>query len=116
MNRKTIDKIMNRLDVNEICDILDNNAEINIPQLKLYDFLIDICGTNKYSEIIFILKNELKTETALTCLNEIEAISQIFSECAKLQNAINIVPPRLVLLLMLYLSSLNIDEYMSDEA
>lgn len=116
MNRKTIDKILSRLDANEICGILDNNAEINIPQLKLYDFLIDVRGTNKYSELILILKKELKTEIALTYIYEIEAINQIFSECTKLQNAINLVPPKLVLQLMLYWGSLNIDEYMSDKA
>lgn len=116
MNRKTVDKILSRLDINEICGILDNNAEVNIPQLKLYDFLIDVRGINKYSEIISILKRELKTEHALTYVNEIEVINQIFSECAKLQNAINLVPPKLILPLMLYWGSLNIDEYKSDKA
>lgn len=116
MNRKTADKIMNRLDVNEICGMLDNDSDVNIPQLKLYDFLIDVRGTNKYSEIISLLKKELKTKIALTYIDEIEAINRIFSECAKLQNAINLVPPKLVLPLMLYCGSLNIDEYISDEA
>ncbi len=116
MNRKTVDKIMSRLDINEICSLLDTNAEVNIPQLKLYDFLVDIRGTNKYSEIILILRKELKTEVALTYINEIEVINKIFSECAKLQNAINLVPPKLVLPLMLYWASLNIDEYISDKA
>ncbi len=116
MNRKTVDKIMKRLDVNEICGMLDNDSNENIPQLKLYDFLIDVRGTNKFSEIISVLKGKLKTEHALTYINEIEVINQIFSECAKLQNAINIVPPKLILPLMLYWGSLNIDEYISDEA
>lgn len=116
MNRKTADKIMNRLDVNEICGLLDNDSAVNIPQIKLYDFLIDVRGTNKYSEIISILKRELKTQNALTYINEIEVINQIFSECAKLQNAINLVPPKLILPLMLYWSSLNIDEYKSAKA
>lgn len=116
MNRKTADKIMNRLDVNEICGMLDNDSNVNIPQLKLYDFLIDFRGTNKYSEIILILKKELKTENALTYINEIEMINRIFSECAKMQNAINLVPPKLLLPLMLYWGSLNIDEYNSDKA
>ncbi len=107
---------MSRLDINEICSLLDTNAEVNIPQLKLYDFLVDIRGTNKYSEIILILRKELKTEVALTYINEIEVINKIFSECAKLQNAINLVPPKLVLPLMLYWASLNIDEYISDKA
>jgi len=116
MNRKTVDKIMCRQDINEICDLLDTNAELNIPQLKIYDFLIDIRGTNKYKETITILKDKLKTETALKYISEIEVINQIFSECAKLQNAINLVPPKLVLPLMLYCCSLNIDEYTSDKA
>ncbi len=116
MNRKTVDKIMKRLDVNEICGMLDNDSNENVPQLKLYDFLIDVRGTNKFTEIISILKRELKTEHALTYVNEIEVINQIFSECAKLQNAINLVPPKLILPLMLYWGSLNIDEYISDEA
>ena len=38
MNRKTVDKIMKRLDVNEICGMLDNDSNENVPQLKLYDF------------------------------------------------------------------------------
>jgi len=116
VNKKTIDKFIDRFDINEICDLVEGDKKVKISELKTYDFLIDFRGTNKYNEKINLLKNNLKTENALNYIKEIEVINKIFSECTKLQNAINVVPSKLVLPLMLYWGSCCVDEFKSPKA
>lgn len=117
MDKKIIDRIINKCDIEELCTLIQNgNIKENIIGLKKIDFLVDIRGSNKYNDVINLLQDKFSVGEVAKYINEIKVINNIFAECAKLQNEINIVPPRLIFPLMLHWGSYNIDKYKSPKA
>lgn len=116
MDKKTIEKIINRFNVEEISKLLDNDSEINIANLKLNDFLVDVRGNNKYADKIELLKTHTKTDKALKYIQELIMINKIFAECNKLQQQINLIAPKQVLPLILHWGSYFIDKYKTSKA
>ncbi|MCH5152530.1 MAG: hypothetical protein J1F68_01020 [Clostridiales bacterium] len=117
MNKKTVDRIIDNSDTEELCNLIQNgNFLENIKELKSCDFLVDVRGTHKFNKLVDDILEKLQIKEAIAYLEEINIINAIFEECARLQSKIDAVPPNLILPLLLYWGSYNVEKYESAKA
>ncbi len=107
--------------------VIDNNSkdlsimietgdvEQNINFLKEIEFLIDRRGTKKFSGLIDELENKFTSGLTQSYIRQVKIINEVFEECARLQNEINKIPSQLILSLMMYWNSINLNDALTQK-
>lgn len=91
------------------------DIEQNIAFLKDMEFLIDRRGSKRFCKLVDMLEKDLTLEITKKFIMQIKIINEVFEECARLQGKINQIPAHLILSLMTYLSSANLNEALSQK-
>ena len=117
MNKKIINQYINDNNSKDLAIIIETgNIEQNINFLKEYEFLIDRRGAGKFCSLIDELEKKFTLDSTKNFIRQVKTINEIFEECNRLQKEINKLPRHLILSLMMYWSSVNLNDALTYEA